>query len=241
MPSVVFSESTWQQPVPANASPERRRVIERIARHVHETAPHRLRVAVDGYTAAGKTSFGHELAQSIADIGRPAFRATLDDFKRPWSEAHLYDRFSGDGYYRNAQDLDAIHRLLLQPAAPEGAGVVALCSIDPITQIDHSGSRVILPDDAVLVVDGVFAFRPELDQVWDVRVWLHVDPELSLQRGLQRDAAMYGDAAAAEALHRERYHAAEAVYLSEVDAPAVADIVVDNTDFSAPRLVRMRT
>jgi uridine kinase len=38
-------------------------VAERVAR----TGPGRLRVAVDGLTGAGKTSFGHELAAALID------------------------------------------------------------------------------------------------------------------------------------------------------------------------------
>jgi uridine kinase len=95
-------------------------------------------VGIDGRTAAGKTTLGHELASLLADAGRVVLRASLDDFKRPWAERHRYDRVSGQGYYRNAFDLDAIRELLLEPADPTGTGRVALCSIDPITQVDYS-------------------------------------------------------------------------------------------------------
>ncbi|MBB2747963.1 UNVERIFIED_ORG: hypothetical protein FHR35_007844 [Microbispora rosea subsp. rosea] len=81
---------------------------------------------------------GHELAEHLARAGRPVLRASLDDFKRPWRDRHLYDRESGEGYYRNAYDYDAAIALLLEPAGPDGSGKVALCSIDPLTQVDHS-------------------------------------------------------------------------------------------------------
>jgi uridine kinase len=37
-------------------------------------------------------------------------------------------------------------------------------------------------------------------------------------------------------LHRDRYHAAEAIYLAEVDPRSLADVVVDNRDFARPRV-----
>jgi uridine kinase len=211
-------------------------VLEQLVSRIDELGPRRLRVAVDGFTAAGKTSLGHELAGALAARGRSVFRASLDDFKRPWSEAGQYDRTSGEGYYRNAFDLDAIRRLLLDPAAPDGDGMVALCAVDPITQIDHSTVTVSMPADGVLLVDGVFALRPELDDVWDLRIWVDVDPELSVQRGTARDAEMEGGADAAEQLHRERYLASELLYVKEADPRARADAVVDNSDFADPRL-----
>ena len=191
----------------------------------------RVRVAVDGRTAAGKTSFGHELAEVVAAAGRPVLRASLDDFKRPWRDRHLYDRESGEGYYRNAFDVEAVHRLLLSPAAPAGSGLCALCSIDPLTQVDHSATVTAAAPDAVLVVDGVFAFRPELDASWDLRIWLEIDEELSVRRGVHRDGA------GAEAMHRDRYVVAERVYLDEVGPERCADVVIDNTDLASPRIV----
>lgn len=235
---VVFSTSTWAQPVPATSTPERAAVLEQLAAFVDGLGPRRCRVAIDGFTAAGKTCLGHELATALVTQGRPVLRATLDDFKRPWRDAHLYDRISGEGYYRNAFDLEAIRTLLVDPAAPTGSGEVALCSIDPITQLDHSERRALVPTDGVLVVDGVFAFRPELDDCWDLRIWVDIDPELSVRRGTSRDADMEGGREHAEALHRDRYLAAELLYVAEVDPMGRADVIVDNTDLDAPRLVR---
>jgi uridine kinase len=53
-----------------------------------------------------------------------------------------------------------------------------LCSIDPITRIDHSETRVRMPNDGLLVVDGVSPLRPELDRHWDLRIWIPHRPRL---------------------------------------------------------------
>ena len=225
------SVSTWQQPVPPAASAERSAVVARVAALVLACGGGRVRVGIDGRTAAGKTSFGHELAEVVAAAGRPVLRASLDDFKRPWRDRHLYDRESGEGYYRNAFDVEAMHRLLLSPAAPGGSGTCALCSIDPLTQVDHSAWVTVAGPDAVLVVDGVFAFRPEVDASWDLRIWLEIDEELSVRRGVHRDGA------GSEALHRDRYLVAERLYLAEVDPARRADVVIDNTDLASPRIL----
>jgi uridine kinase len=222
-------------PVPSG---QRAAVVDHVAGRIFAFGPRRVRVAVDGLTAAGKTTLGHELARRVADAGRVALRASLDDFKRPWDERHRYDRLSGEGYYRNAFDNGAIRRLLLDPAAPDGTGRVALCSIDPLTQVDHSLDVVEMPADGVLVVDGVFAFRPELAPCWDLRIWVQIDPQLSVRRGIARDAEREGGAAQAEALHRDRYLAAETIYIAEEDPVALADVAVDNTDFERPQLQR---
>jgi uridine kinase len=233
---IEISVSTWRQRMPPEPSHARAVVLDRLAASVDALGSRRTRIGIDGLTAAGKTSLGHDLARTLARRGRPVLRASLDDFKHPWRARHLRDRESGEGYYRNAFDLEAARRLLLDPSGPDG-GVVALCSIDPLTQIDHSATTVAVPDHAALVVDGVFAFRPEINAYWDLRIWVEVDPEVSVRRGVARDAGIDGGAAAAEALHRERYLAGELLYVAEVDPRAAADVIVDNTDFDCPRLV----
>ncbi len=166
---VEYSVSTWRQEMPLPPGPERAGLLDRLVELIDSCGDRRLRIAIDGLTAAGKTSLGHELARGLAIRGRPTCRASLDDFKRPWSEAHLYDRTSGEGYYRNAFDREAMRRLLLQPADSQGDGVVALCSIDPLTQIDHARATTRMPPNGVLIVDGVFACDPNLNAYWDLR------------------------------------------------------------------------
>ena len=79
-PAAFESVSTWQQPIPSTRSPDRAALLDALAGRVLDLGTGRLRVAVDGRTAAGKTSFGHELAAAIRSRGRPTLRASLDDF-----------------------------------------------------------------------------------------------------------------------------------------------------------------
>lgn len=191
-------------------------------------------MAVDGPTASGKSTLANDLAGWLSRHGTPVLLAALDDFKRPWRERHLYDRESPAGYYRNAYDYSAVLGLVLEPFTTADPAGCALCSIDPLTQIDHRGERTPVPPDAALIVEGVFAFRPEIDDFWDVRIRLHVPPEVTVRRSVERDRGWAGTDA--ERLVRERYLPAEQLYEAEVDPSAKAHWVVDNTDLDAPRL-----
>lgn len=230
-----LSVSTWRQPLPANSSAQRAALIAEVAERVLACGDGRLRVGIDGLTAAGKTTFGHELAQQISARGRPVLRASLDDFKKPWRDRHLYDRESGEGYYRNAFDYDAVVGLLLGPAGPDGSGECVLCSIDPLTQVEHRDVVARAAADAVLIVDGVFAFRPQINHCWDFRIWVDVDERTSVHRGTHRDQDWAG--AQAESVHRDRYLVAERLYLAEVDPLRLVDLIIDNTVFDQPRIL----
>jgi uridine kinase len=95
---------------------------------------------------------------------------------------------------------------------------------------DHPGG-----DNAVLIVDGVFACRPEINAHWDFRVWLEIDPQQSLRRGAARDQDWAGSEA--EAVHRDRYLPAEELYLAEVDPRRLVDVVIDNRDLARPSAI----
>jgi len=130
-----------------------------------------------------------------------------------------------------------VRRLLLEPAGPSGSGQVVLCAHDPLTGIDHRDVIVRARPDAVLLVDTIFAFRPEWDHLWDYRIWLEVTAARSLVRGVARDSSRDG-AGEATLVHLDRYAVAEAIYIAEVDPVSRADVVVDNHNLAALRVLR---
>jgi uridine kinase len=90
-----------------------------------------------------------------------------------------------------------------------------------------------------LIVDSVFAFRREYNDYWDYRIWLEVNPQLALIRGIERDWVFEGRTEATK-LHGERFQRGEAIYVAEVDPSAVADLEIDNFDFANPVVLRSR-
>ena len=66
-----------------------------------------------------------------------------------------------------------------------------------------------------------------------------VSADQGLFFGVSRDAVMEGIEEATR-LHRDRYHAAEMIYLAEVRPRSLADVVIDNRDFANPRILGYR-
>jgi uridine kinase len=194
--------------------------------------PHPVRVGVDGFSAAGKSTLADELAAAVVDHGRTCLRADLDDFKRPRAE-----RPPGPaGFYHGAFDLDAIRTLLLSPLGPGGDRHIRLKFFDQQNQAPFPAEVQSVPADAIVIADGAYLLRPELRGFWDFRIFVEIDFGLVLARGAARDSARMDSAQAAAEHYRRYYIAAERMYDAEVDPRSHADVIVDNRDFADPVL-----
>ena len=186
---------------------------------------HPLRVAVDGITAAGKSTFAANLTAAIAARGRPAIHLSTDDFHQVAAVRHRNpDR--ARGYYQDAYDLAAFRRLVLDPLGPHGDRRYQPRWHDLATDELLDEPKQIAPADAVVVVDGSFLQAPALAGGWDEVIWLDVPFETALGRAIPRDTAQFGSAEAVRAAYVTRYHAACRIYIDDVDPQANATIVV---------------
>lgn len=202
---------------------------------------HPLRVAIDGITAAGKTTFADAVAVELRQLGVPTIRVSMDGFHHPRSVRYRQGRGSADGYYEDAYDLDSVHRWLLEPLGPGGDRRYRSAVIDLARDTPVDDQPVEADAGSVLVVDGSFLQKPVLHGCWDVVVFLRASFDAAAERGARRDAEALGGLDAARAAFRTRYHAAQRRYLSECDPESAADVVVDVEDPGAPRLVRADT
>ncbi|MEH3033807.1 MAG: hypothetical protein PGN07_07140 [Aeromicrobium erythreum] len=95
-----------------------------------------------------------------------------------------------------------------------------------------------VPVDAVVVVDCTFLQRGSLRDLWDEVVWLEVDREVALRRGIARDAERLGGPDPAAAAYAARYMAACDLYVAEERPLERASVVVEHDDPASPRILR---
>ena len=187
--------------------------------------PHPVRVAIDGQTASGKTTFANELASALTSSGREIIRASNDDFHHPSIIRYRQGRFSPDGYYEDARDVLALRHQLLDPLGPGGDRSYVTKTFDLHRDEPVRPNPFQAEEDAILIVDGTFLQRPELKPAWDFVIFLRVPDEVASRRGIARDAAMMD----APELYLRRYIPAFARYEAECSPAERADIVIDNT------------
>jgi uridine kinase len=219
--------------------PPREKVVGHVADHlVEREVGHPLRVAVDGVTAAGKTTFADEIAAAVRRRGRPVVRLSMDGFHHPRAHRYRQGRDSAVGYLEDAYDFPTLVHDTLVPLGADGDRRYRVRSLDLAADVvvdDWSTADA----DAVVVVDGTFLQRDDVAEHWDERIFLDAGFDAAADRGSVRDAEAFGGVEQARAALAGRYHAACRLYLDRVDVHDLATIVVDNNDLGAPRLVRI--
>ncbi|SDH40344.1 nucleoside/nucleotide kinase family protein [Microbacterium pygmaeum] len=197
----------------------------------------RVILAVDGVDGAGKSTFADAFAEVVAEDGSAVYRASLDDFHRPRAERYARGRRSPEGFYLDSYDYATFRRVLIDPfrdgAQTGGATGFQLAAFDLQRDSPVEAAWVTAPRDAVLIVDGIFANRPELRGVWNWSVWLEVPEEIAFARMALRDGTDPDPAAETNA----RYRDGQALYFREARPRAEASVIVDNADLAHPRRV----
>ncbi|MCY1145100.1 uridylate kinase [Actinoplanes sp. Pm04-4] len=196
--------------------------------------PHPIRVAIDGRPASGKTTLADELAVVLRARGRPVIQTSIDNFLRPRAERYRRGEFTIESNYHDSFDFEALHRVLLNPLGPGGDLRYQPTIRDRVTDVPLNPPWQTAHPDAVLLFDGVFLMRPELNNHWDLRLLVSTTFEVTLARAKIRDQAEYGSVAVVERRFRHRYHPSQQHYLDTVDPASRADAVIHNDDPAHP-------
>jgi uridine kinase len=203
---------------------------------------HPTRVAIDGCSAAGKTTLTDELAGVVAELTtREVIRVGIDFFKRAVDRRTGYPPGTPESYYFEMFDVPAIRDELLLPLGPGGSRRYRTEIMDLRGQVPIDSGTRYAAEDAILLADGAFLQKPALDPDWDLRIYIDVDLADVLRRGTARDQAWMDSAERAAERYRTYYIPGEQRYLDEVRPAERADIVVDNRDFAFPRIIRSRS
>ncbi|GIE98780.1 cytidylate kinase family protein [Paractinoplanes rishiriensis] len=197
------------------------------------TATHPTRVAIDGPPAAGKTTLADELAVTLRAQGRDVIRATIDHFLFPRAQRYPRGEYSAEGCYFDTHDYDSLNRILLDPLGPNGDRSFQHAAYDHTTDTAMSPPVGTARADAVLLFDGVFLMRPELVERWDLRVFVSVALERTVDRAVIR-ARQVSSQADVERRWRERYIPAQQLYFATVRPADHADIIVHNDEPERP-------
>jgi uridine kinase len=207
-------------------------VIAALAEEIlHNYGKGRAIIAVDGLDGAGKTRFADALAAQLGIGHRAVFRASMDDFHQSRARRYARGRDSAEGFYRDSFDYTTFKRVLVEPFRTGSIGSFVLQGFDLKRDVPFQPKWSSGPEDALLVVDGIFLNRPELKGLWNYSIWLEVEPDTAAGRVIARDA----DAFEHDIANPERYSGGQELYLEEAKPLEAATAIVDNNDYDHPK------
>ena len=213
----------------AQWTPLKRDTLDSLAdEFLHNYARGRTLLAVDGIDGAGKRPFADALAERLGRGGHAVFRASIDSFHRPRAARYARGEDSPEGFYKDSYDYALFRRVLVEPFKMGGSTGFVTDAFDyrRDTQVEMDWKTG--PQDATLVVDGIFLNRPELRGLWNWSIWLDVPERIAAERALERDGPSGVGA---------RYSEGQKLYRAEANPRARASAIVDNSDFEHPRRV----
>lgn len=216
----------------------RKQRIKNIVDHIFKlNLTHPIRVGVSGITASGKTTFANELAEEMIKRGVQATRASIDDFHNPRVIRYTQGKESARGYYEDAHDYTAFKERLLKPLGPNGNLHYETISHNLITDIPVYNTPLVAPPNMVLIVDGTFLLKKEIEYLFDYTIFVDTDFEITRKRGANRETKAFGSYEEAEKMFINRYHAACKMYIDEHNPKECANVIFQNSNFDDPVVV----
>jgi uridine kinase len=206
--------------------------IETIAAMVMQAVRRgRALVAVDGVDGSGKSTFASKLQEHIHD--RPVIVLHVDNFLNPSAVRQARGRHSPEAHWLDLYNYEALRSDALEPLRRGGDGWYRTASYDFDTDTHVRPDAIHAPDDALVLVEGLFLHRNEVVDFWDLSIFLDVPFSESARRMAERD----GTHPDPEHESMRRYVGGQRIYFERSRPWERASIVVDNSRFDEPRIV----
>ncbi|MEP5757829.1 MAG: AAA family ATPase [Litoreibacter sp.] len=205
-------------------------MIEKIANEIQSrtaSAKERnLLVGISGIDGSGKSTFAEKLKEYLSKTALPTVYVDLDDFLQPRHIRHKNDD-QVKSYYEDNFDYLSLVNDLIVPALQSSQFRTHLPKLDLDTdQIERRCLEFSGP--GVVILEGVFLFRKELREYFDLKVWLEIDFDTAMSRVLNRTRdKRYGSADAIYARYQERFYPTQRFHMERDDPVGCADLIID--------------
>jgi uridine kinase len=215
-----------------DSSADRPAIFEYILRQVHKRKKEKrpFVVGITGVDCSGKSSFTNAFEDFLRSRKIETQIIGIDDFHNPkaW-------RYSGknqtDNYFNRSFDLSTVIDKLLVSIRAGKSFTIALPRLNPDTDEYDSAKKYRFSENTVVLFEGVFLFRKELSPYIDYKIFLDISFEECKRRAILRDSR------ATLLKYDEKYIPGQRYYMGLYPPDRTADLVIDNSDFSHPRIV----
>jgi len=141
-------------------------------------------MAISGPTASGKSFFTNKLRESIEALGLSTVTISTDEFYRDLSHISMKER--GFVNYDLPHSIDNEEFFKTLSNLTEGKSV-KIQVYDYTTHTRMNNFRTINPAD-LIIIEGIFSLSfPEINKLYDIKIFIDLDQDLRLIRRVKRD------------------------------------------------------
>ncbi|WP_429387400.1 uridine kinase [Paenarthrobacter sp. TE4293] len=220
---------TWE-----NMEPHRSGLLRYLADELLSLGPDRPLIAIDGVDGSGKSTFAAALSSEVH--GRPVVTIHLDDFLNLQEDRHRRGRASPEGFWLDTYDYKAFKQNVLEPLSKGGDGRYRTGVTDARKNVRVKPNRQLAPENALVVIEGMFLHRDELASMWDYSIFLDVPFAETAKRMSLRD----GGSPDPDHPSLQRYVGGQRLYFQHAQPWSRATRIIDNTLPDNPRLLAVK-
>ena len=198
-------------------------MLRALAAELLALAPKRQLIAIDGVDGSGKSTFAKDLAAAIHH--RPVVMIHVDDFLNLQEVRHRRGRTSPVGFWLDTYDYAALYENVLIPLGQGGDGQYCPAVTDARRNMRLDLHKRPAPDDALVLIEGMFLHRSELVGLWDYSIFLDVPFAETARRMSIRD----GGNPDPNHPSMQRYVGGQRLYFENAQPWSRATRVIDNT------------
>ncbi len=197
-------------------------IIDRIKEML--TADKTIIVGIDGLGGAGKSTVSEEIKSTLEQDDITVSLLHIDDFIHPRAVRYNDNYTEWECYYNLQWRYDYLIESVAEPVRKTGecSGLIELYDKDNDCYINE---KINIPAGSVVIIEGIFLQRPQLEGVFDYMIYMDVPEEERFKRVLKRDGYI-GDENQIAEKYNNRYFPAERHYISECRPSEKADTVI---------------
>lgn len=181
-------------------------------------------VGIDGLGGAGKSTISEWIADDFRSRDYPVFILHIDDFIHPRAVRYNPNVPEWKCYYELQWRYDYLIRNVLQPLR-NGQDFDQQIEFYDKANDSYILEQITIPVGSVVILEGVFLQRKELQGLFDDMIYLDLPEEIRLQRVLKRDGYI-GSQEQIREKYETRYFPAERFYIREYHPAQQADYVI---------------
>ena len=179
-------------------------------------------VGIDGLGGAGKSTISEAVCKALEKQGIPVMLIHIDDLIHRREIRYNDSLPEWQCYYELQWRYDYFRSIIEKVRNTDGNAQIELYDKENDTYYVQSYP---VSKDTVVIVEGIFLQRKELEGIFDYMVYIDIPEKVRLERVLERDIYI-GDRESIKEKYERRYFPAERRYCGEYQPCKAADLVL---------------